>query len=198
MGDDDTRGVAVEAGVDGQHADQMLGLILDVARAPVPRHDDHWADVAQFAGDALGEQRLSAGFTRGALGARTPDNGVESLIRAGDVDLLNAGMITQVRALLRPAVDDAQVAAVDQRAERDLHEWAKVGVDGVHLADDDLILVEELVEDVERADAGLVASAEDERDLARMWPAVDARLVLTQVLFGDARLHPHIRRQPGE
>jgi hypothetical protein len=130
--------------------------------------------------------------------SRTPDDGVEGLVRASDMDLLDAGVVAQIRALRRATVDDAQIAAVDQRAERDLDQRAEIGVDRVHLADDDLVLVEELVEDVERADAGDVAGAEDERNLAGVRRPIDAGLILAQVLLGDARLHPHIRRQPSE
>src|SRR5262249_193241 len=87
MRGDDAPGVAVQAGGVSEHADQMLGLILDVARAPVSWDDNDRADVAQLAGDALVEQRLASSFARGSFGSRTPYDGVEGLVGAGNVDL---------------------------------------------------------------------------------------------------------------
>ena len=62
---DDARGVAVEARVVGEHGDQVLGLIGQVAGAPGAGYDDDGADITQFACDALCEKRLMIGFARG-------------------------------------------------------------------------------------------------------------------------------------
>ena len=64
---DDARGVAVETGIVGEHGDQVLGLIGQVAGAPGARYNDDGADVAQFAGNALCEKWPVIGFACGSL-----------------------------------------------------------------------------------------------------------------------------------
>ena len=194
--DDDARGVAVEAGIVGQHADEVLGLIGDIARAPGPGTTITGLTLPSSPVMRLCKQRLARRLARRALRARTPDDGVEGLIRAGDMDLVHAGMLAEIRALRRAAVDDAQVAAVDQRAEGVLDQRAKIGVDGIGLEDHHLIFDEQLIEDVERADAGDIARAQHQRHLARMFAGVDDRLGLRQPFLRDARLHPDFGRQP--
>ena len=160
--DEHADGVAVEPGVVDELADDVGGVEAEVPRSPWPRHDDHGAHVAELARDPLGEDRAPLRLAPRPLISRPENDRVMRAVRAGDVDLVHVGVPAQIGALGRAPVGDAEEPPRDQRAEPLLDQRAEIGVDGVHLEDDNLLLDEQLVERVHRPDRGHVAGAEHE------------------------------------
>ena len=146
MLDDDPGGVAVEAGVVGEHGDQVLGLVLDVAAAPGAGHHDHRAHVAQLRTDRLVQDRAALGLALGALGAGAEGDRLDRAVRTGDMDGVDLRVVAEVAALLGAAVDQSQEAGLDQGGEALGHQRPQVVVHRVHLVDHHLVVDEQLVE----------------------------------------------------
>ena len=149
--------------------------------------------------NALAVDRLVRGLAPPPLLVRAEDDRVVGAVRAGDVDLVDLGVPAEVGAHLGAAVDHPEEAALDQRRERLLDERTQVDVDRVRLEQHDLVLDEQLVERVHRADRGDVAGAEHQRDL----PLADRRVIGHGLRLredpgrGHPRLHPDVGGDPG-
>ena len=166
------------------------------AARPRSRHDDRRADGAEFGGDPSDVARRAPALGRFPGVARPPDDRVVRGLRAGDVDLLDPGMLTQIRADIGTPAHDPQRIRVDQRLQRGLQDVVQVVVHGIELEQRDLVLDEDLLEAIERGDGGDIAGPEHQRDLS---PAVRCRRIVgaggirCEVGSRDATLHPHVR-----
>ncbi|MET7442408.1 hypothetical protein [Streptomyces sp. NPDC005568] len=92
-------------------------------------------------------------------------------VAARDVDAADAFVTGEIGALRRAAVHEADPVAGDEVGEDVLEVRAQVGVDGVHLGDDDLAVHVELVQDVERGDGGDVARSQHQCHTRASGPA---------------------------
>src|SRR5262249_39097667 len=156
--------------------------------------------------ERLGVLALAGGLAPTLLlGVAAPDDRIVGAVGAGHVQRIDLRVLGEVSADLRAAVADGEPAAVDERLERALEVGADVPVDRVHLADDDLVLGEELVEEVHRRDRRDIAGAEDERDLSgpalrlAVDPPLARRLALLEPnLGGEAAEHDLVLGVGGE
>jgi hypothetical protein len=148
----------------------------------------------ELARDLLRQQRRAPRHALGALRAgRAPHDEVVRLVGAGDVHLVDGGVVREVGALVAAAVDDPQEPAGDRVGERLLQERPHVRVHRVHLEEADLPLVEELRDDVGGRDRVHVPGAEHEADLAvviRRLVEAGARRV--QLRLAQALLQVHV------
>lgn len=154
--------VAVEARVLRDHARHVPRLVRELGLGPRAGDDEHRRHAAELRGEGdlvlLLLSRLLAPRLLG--GVTAPHDRVVGAIAARDVQRVDLRMRRQVRADVGAAVDDGQEAVVDQRAEGLLEVRPAVGVDRVHLEDDDLVLDEQLVEKIHGRDARHVAGPE--------------------------------------
>jgi hypothetical protein len=104
--DNHARGVAVEAGVVGEHRRQVRGLVAQLRRGPAPGNDDHRRDVAALDRHRDLNQTLAARFARRAVGTRPEHDRLEGLVRPGHVDVADVGMAGEVGAGGGVAGDD--------------------------------------------------------------------------------------------
>src|SRR5262249_16307204 len=89
--------VAVERRVVADHARDVLRLETQLVGTIRAGHDDHRGDVAQFRGDFLPQDWLAATFARLAIWPGwAPNQQIMRLVRTGDVDLVDRGMIDEV------------------------------------------------------------------------------------------------------
>ena len=97
---------------------------------------------------------------------------------------------------------DAQKAAVDQWFECGLQKFDQVVIDRIHLQNHDLVLIEQLVEHIQRRNGGDVAGTQHQGQLAplvlRVSRVVGGRRVGTQIGRGHAGFHPDIHRDTAE
>ena len=98
MLNDYARGITVEACIIGEHRHNVFSLVSEVACAPGAGYDDDRADVAQLTCNAPGQYWLALRFPPGALLARVEDNSLKGLVRAGDMNFLDAWMVAEVRS----------------------------------------------------------------------------------------------------
>ncbi len=94
------------------------------------------------------------------------------------------------------ADDDPEHALADERREGRRLDLGEVGHHGMELEDDHLLLHEQLVDRVERADGGCVAGAQHETDAALRWRPVGHRHRRRQGLLRDRPVHPDIGVHP--
>lgn len=188
-------GDAVVAGVVHFAGDDVLGLEAEVGRAPLPRRHDAGADSAQLAGERLVDQWLvvAAALLGPVVGA--PHDGVVGAIAAGHMDGVHIVVGGEVRALGRAAVDEPQPAALGELGEDPLELGPQIGVDRVHLGDDDLTLGVQLVQNVDGGQGGDVARAEHQCHPGRLrTAAVLSGRPLAHLLGCGARPHPDLGR----
>ena len=194
-------GVAVERAVVDHLGGDVLGQEAQLGRAVLPGDDHHWRYAPELTGDVLFEDRVVGGDAALALRARrSPDDEVVGAVRAGDVHVDDLRVVAQVRADLGAAVDEAQVAALDERLERPLVHRTQVFVYRVELDQAHLALVKHLEQGIGRRDRGDVARPEDQRHAALGLGtlAVEAGLLLARLLLGDPRQQAHPRGKTSE
>ena len=101
-GDDHACREAVKADVVGDRCGDVLGLGIQFCGRVFPRHDDPGADVSKLAGDRFGEPRRIALFAQLPVQrVVAPDDAIVGLDRAGQMDIVDRGMIDQGLADLR-------------------------------------------------------------------------------------------------
>ncbi len=191
-GHDHARGRAVEPGVVDEHRGDVVGVVVEVGRAPPARHHDDRREVAELGGERLVEDRLVAALALLALRSRPEHDRLVGAVRAGDVERVHEWVVREVPALSRVAVDHADQPGADERRERRLVDRGEVRHHGVHLEHDDLELHEQLVEHVERPDRRGVAGAEHEAHTRRRRGPVGRRHRARQLVRGQAAVHPHV------
>ena len=117
--------VAVERRVVRHHGGHVARLKPQLILAVFARNDHDRADVAELAGDALLENRIVLAAPALLLGAgRPPHDAIVGLVRSGDVNVVDAGVLAEVRADVAAAVDDAQKMSRDERAPKLARETA--------------------------------------------------------------------------
>lgn len=197
--DQDLTGDAVVAGVVHLAGHDVLGLEAEVRIAPRPGGHDARADAAQLTAERLADQRrVVAAALRGLL-VGPPHDRVVGAVAAGDMDGVHAVVRGEMAALRRTAVDEPQPAALDELGEDQLEVRPEVGVDRVHLSDDDLALDIQLVQDVQGGDGRDIARAQHQGDgRASGPPAVLAGGPVPHLLRAGARAHPHLGGEPVE
>src|SRR5579875_2017574 len=186
-------GVAVEAGVVGERADNVGGLIGKIARCPGAGNDDKRADIAKLASDTLVDQGLASRFASSPLGAGAEDDGLVGFVRASDVNLLDAWMLAKVGPFFGASIDQTQEASIDQRLKSLAQQGTKIGVYWIGFKQDNLIFDEEFVEDIHRPNAGDVAGAQYKRHFAAVLVVlVDESLGVRQLTDAHPRFHPDL------
>src|ERR1700683_3419998 len=99
------RGAAQKRGIDEKGGGGILGLITQFLVAVGSRYDDERRDVPEFGSEGLLEQRLMALHARLALRPRwSPDDIVVGFIGAGDMHLIDVGMVDGVASFVGAAV----------------------------------------------------------------------------------------------
>jgi len=115
------------------------------------------------------------------------------------MDHVDAWLGAQIRADGRIARPDTDVAVADQRAEDGLHDGHQVRVDRIHLQQANLALGDQLVEHIERGDAGDVTGAQHEDDPARRRPPpIKARPRFLHAVGAHRGLQPDLARHPAQ
>src|SRR5262249_29964254 len=123
------------------------------------------------------------GLASCSLWSGTKDDGIECLVGTCNMYLIDIGMIAKISAFSGPTGNYVQIARLDQGVHPLLDQGSQIGIDRIGFVEDDLILLEELVENVERADAGHIARSEHQRDFrAMMGVMIDLRLSLFHLL----------------
>src|SRR6185295_2787731 len=116
-------GIAIERRVVGDHRGHVALLKPELLFPEVAGHDGQRAYVAELGGDALFQHWLVRAPPSLLLGyRRAPHDAVVSLVRPGDVNVVDTRMVAEVLANLGSAVDHAQVAAGHERSESLLEE----------------------------------------------------------------------------
>ncbi|PRQ09832.1 hypothetical protein ENSA7_04430 [Enhygromyxa salina] len=190
---------AVVPGVLGERGSELPGVIVELALGVGPRRHDIRRDAAKLGGERPLVDPLPRGLAaRSLVGISTPYDCIVGRVGAGHVDRVDLGVLAQVLAHLDPAVDHPHEAGVDQRLERALDVRAVDLVDRVHLEQHHLVIDEQLVQHVGRAQEDLVARAHDQRDLAG--PGLTAGLApVDPALLGQGPgLEPQVDVPPGE
>mmetsp|Transcript_23156 Transcript_23156/g.72280 ORF Transcript_23156/g.72280 Transcript_23156/m.72280 type:complete len:205 (-) Transcript_23156:242-856(-) len=177
-------------GVVHHRAGHLPGLVVEIGGGPLPWGYDDRGRAPKLRGDFLA---ALGGALLGRPGP--PHDGVVGLVGASDVDTRHQGVRSEELALLRPAVDEAQDAAGDERRE-DLGEEGAAGlVYLAHLAHHHRAVVEERVDDVEPGNGYLVAGGQAEAHAAAVRPPLAHCGALGRWL---ARLKPDLPPEAGE
>ena len=193
MRDDHARRQTVEPRVVREHRRDVPGLVLDLARRPLPGDDHDRRDVAEFTGHRLRDQRIVLGLTPCTVGTDTKDDGVVRLVRAGHVNVGDQLVLHEVGARLGPTADDSKKTGIDERGQGLAPVRNEIVIDGVGLQYDDLAFGEELGQYVAWPEGGHVAGAEHHRNpRVLLGRAVRLGLGRAHLLFGDAGLHPDL------
>ena len=82
----------------------MFSLVGKVAYTPGAGYYDDRTNVAQLACNALVQYRLTLRFPPGTLFSSSENNSIKGLVRASDMDLLDARMIAEICAFRRSSV----------------------------------------------------------------------------------------------
>src|ERR1700733_4874466 len=136
----------------------ILGLVLQFFVAVRSRNNDERRDVAKLGSDGLLEQWLMALHANFSLPPRwSPDDIVVGFIRAGDMHLINVAVVDEIASFLCTAVHHRKKTLLDGLGKSLLDVGAEIGIDRVHLEQNDFALVEHLGDDIHRCDGGDVS-----------------------------------------
>src|SRR5207244_11641483 len=80
LSNDNSRRVAVEASVVGEHRHNVLGLIREITGTPRSRDNNDGADIAQLTSHPFRQLRSPLRFPCSTCWAWTEDNGIESFV----------------------------------------------------------------------------------------------------------------------
>src|ERR1051326_2453842 len=173
----------------------MFGLIGNVTVTPGARYNDDRADIAQLTCNAPGQQGFVLHLAYRPFRAGTEDNSVKGLVRACNVDLVYARVVTEVSALSCSSVHNAQESRLYESLEALFNEGSQVCIHRICLEQYYLVLYEQLVEYIHGADARNVSSSKYQGELSLVFLGlIESRLGFRQVLYCYPWLHPHFCR----
>ena len=172
----------------------VLRLVTHLPPAPLPRHDDHGAHVAEFARGGLLQPGIVGGLAGRSLCPGAEHDGVVGRLRAGDVDLIDFGVEDQIFADVDTAVGGPHESCSDEVGEGVLDVRADVVVDRAELEHGHVALDKELVDQFERRNAGHVSGAQHEgnRSRSRFGLRVHPAEMVASRSPPDGGIHPHL------
>src|ERR1700733_1670095 len=89
----------------------------------------------------------------------SPDDIVVGFIRAGDMHLINVAVVDEIASFLCTTLHHRKKTMLDGLGKSLLDVGAEIGIDGVHLEQNDFALVEHLGDEIHRRDRGNVSGA---------------------------------------
>src|ERR1017187_9600661 len=163
------RGAAHIRGIHEIGGGGILSLITQFLVAVGSRYDDERRDIAELGGDGLLEQWLMALHARLALWPRwSPDDIVVGFIGTGDMHLIDVAVVDEVATFIGTAVHHRKEILPDGFGKSLLNVGPEIGIDRVHLEQNDFALVEHLGADIHRPYGGNVSGAEHQHHAAIM------------------------------
>src|SRR5665213_3043061 len=162
-------GAAHKRGIHEIGSGGILGLITQLLVAVRSRYDDERRDVAKLGGDGLLEQWLMTLHARLPLRPRwSPDDIVVGFIGTGDMYLIDVAVVDEITSFIGTAVHHRKEILPDGFGKSLLNVGPEIGIDRVHLEQNDFALVEHLGADIHRPYGGNVSGAEHQHHAAIM------------------------------